>query len=270
MAGKNWVFKLDDKQHTLSYEQSFSGKKKIQIDNSMVYESGGMMDIQTEFSFEVDGHSVVLLVKPGLKDSYDLFVDDRSVLTGKLGPDRVKVIETSDGLSLTYNSNRGVFIIFLLFALVFVGVSTSIMINSLTSGTLTLADMMFMPVLFLLVGLGMLYWSLVRTFDKTILTVTPLEISVKHTPFPWFGTRVLSVADVERLYCESYERKTRSSEGVITVTMKFLLYRICAKLSNGKKLTLISEMDKCYEATFINHQIAQRLGSIVQPGVQPT
>jgi len=268
MAGKNWVFKLDDMQHTLSLEQSFSGKKKIQVDDLVLYESGGMMDSRMEFPFEIDGHSVVLLVKPGLKDSYDLFVDDRSILTGKLGPDRVNVEETPDGLSLIYNAGRGVFIMLLLIALIFVGISAYIMVNILATGTLTLADLMFMPVIFLLFGLGMLYLSLVKTFNKTILTITPREVSVKHTPFPWFGARVLSIVDVEKLYCESYERKTRSGEGTVTITMKFLLYRICAKLSNGKKLILLSEMDKCYEAVFINRQIARRLGSIVQPGVQ--
>lgn len=269
MAKKDWVFNLDNVQHSLRFEQGISGKKKILIDGNLAYESTGIMDSRLEFPFEVEGHSIVLVIKPGLKDKFDLFVDDRSLETGKLGPDRVVVEDGPEGLTLTFKGSQPAFAIVLLVAMFFVSIPVVMIINSFSPGGLTLADMMFIPVFFLLAGLGLLYWSLVKMLNKTILTVNSLEISVRNTPIPWFGQRVLQVADVENIHCESYERRSQSGEGMITVTMSFLLYRLCAKLTNGRRVVLLADLDKCYEALFINRQMGTRLGKLVQPGIQP-
>lgn len=272
MAKKDWAFQLDGREHSLHFEQGFSGKKKIQIDGEMAYESTGLMDTKTEFPFEIEGHLIVLLIKSGLIDSYDLFVDDRSLETGRVGPARITVNEIAEGLEIVYKGGRAAFGFVLLIALAVTGFSTFFMLSTLTSGPLTLADMMYMPLVFLLVGLGLMYWSLVKTFNKTVLTIDPLEVSVKHVPIPWFGQRTLQVADMKRLYCESYERRSNSPSGdggfSVSVSMTFILYRICAQLSNDKKIILLSDLDKCYEAQFVNRQLTRRLGKLVQSDLQ--
>jgi hypothetical protein len=259
---------LDGKQHALQYEQSFSGSKKIQIDGNLAYESQGLFNTTTEFPFEIDGHSIVLLIKPGLVDSYDLFVDDRSLITGKFGPDRVKVNETPDGLVLVYNGRRAVFGLVLFIGLVFVAVSVPMFTSMVGSGALTLADTMYLPLIFPIAGLVLVYWSLVKMFNKTTFAVSSYGVSVKQAPIPWFGNKELPMADIEELYCESYERKSRSGDGPVSVTMTFLLYRICARLTGGKKITLLSDLDKCYEALFVNRQLGRKLGKLVQPELQ--
>lgn len=268
MAKKSWTFNLDGRSHTLNFEQGLSGKKKIFIDGNLAYENRGLMDMTREFPFEIEGHSVVLLIKPGIIDSFDLMVDDRSADTGRIGPARVKVEETAEGLKLVYRGGRGVFSILLVFALIFMGVSAMGFYSSISGGSLNLADMMYLPILFPLIGLALAYFSLVKMLNKTVLTAGPAGVSVKQGPVPWFGNRELHTADIEKVYCESYERKSSSGQGAIGVTVTSILYRLCAKLNTGKKVVLLSDLDQCYEALFVNRQLGRKLGRLVQPELQ--
>ncbi len=265
MARKEWVFNLEGQQHSLSFEEGWSGRKKISIDGQPAYESG-VMDVSREFPFEVNGHSVVLLVKPGLIDSFDLMVDDRSLKTGKIGPPRIKVEQTADGVTLVYNGGQGVFGIFLAFCLVVTVISVTSLFSMLSDG-LTLADGLYILLLFPVIGLCLMYYSLVKMLNKTSLIMDAAGISVRQGPIPWFGNRVLQTADVENLYCESYERRSTSGEGVVTVTMKFKLYRLCAHLKDGRNFILLSGLDQCYEALFVNRQLGSRFGKLVTPGL---
>lgn len=268
MAKKSWTFNLDGQPHTLNFEQGFSGKKKIFIDGELAYENQGLMDMTREFPFEVQGHSVVLLIKPGIVDSFDLMVDDRSLDTGRLGPARVRVEDTAEGLRLTYNGGRGVFGILLVFALIFMGVSAMGFYSSMSGGSLNLADMMYLPILFPVIGLALIYFSLAKMLNKTVLTAGPAGVSVRQGPIPWFGNREVPSADIDKIYCESYERKSRSGEGPVSVSMAFILYRLCAKLTSGRKVVLLADLDQCYEAFFVNRQLSRQLGRLVQPGLQ--
>jgi hypothetical protein len=75
-------------------------------------------------------------------------------------------------------------------------------------------------------------------------------------------------ADIDKVYCESYERKSRSGEGPVSVSMTFILYRLCVKSTGGRKIVLLADLDQCYEALFVNRQLGRQLGRLVQPGLQ--
>lgn len=89
MAKKEWIFELEDGQHTVELEHSyFSGKRVIRVDGNLLESSTkvqhALIDTGSEHKFNIGTHPCVVTISSnGITFKYDLIIDGRSVTTGQ-------------------------------------------------------------------------------------------------------------------------------------------------------------------------------------------
>lgn len=90
MTKKTWQFELEDGTHQVELEHGFfSGKRKIQVDGRIVFESNEfrhlVFDTGGVHNFNVNSHPCAVIIRTdnGITFSYDLAVDGFSITTGK-------------------------------------------------------------------------------------------------------------------------------------------------------------------------------------------
>ena len=92
MTTKTWDFTLEGQSHTLTLEHGvFSGKRTIILDGQLLeHIPRNLLDTGSAHEYEVDGHSVVVVIQSKVASFvYDLLVDGVSLDTGARGPQRV-------------------------------------------------------------------------------------------------------------------------------------------------------------------------------------
>ena len=79
MRNKTWNFRIDDESHTLELQHSTSGlKTKVWHNNQLLLEHGDMttMTYSADFPFDINGHEVVIHIRPGtIRSRYHLSID---------------------------------------------------------------------------------------------------------------------------------------------------------------------------------------------------
>jgi hypothetical protein len=112
--------------------------------------------------------------------------------------------------------------------------------------------MVIFPAAHVAVGVGLTYRTLAGFVNKTRVTVTPDELTVRHGPLPWRGNVSLPAAALTQLYCE--ETVTHGKNGTSRT------YTLSAVLRDGRKIALIKALPEAAQALFLEQLIEERLG----------
>jgi len=165
-------------------------------------------------------------------------------------PERVVVEHSPNGLVLSYSWFSWTYIALAVFALFWDGFL--VFWYSVAFSQDAPWIMFVFPLLHVSVGVGLTYSALAGFYNKTTITVGMGQLSIKHTPFPWPGSRIMPASDITQLYSE--ERVTRSNNVPHTT------YQLSAISSQNKKIKLLSGLNTPDEVRFFEHQIEEQLG----------
>lgn len=108
-----------------------------------------------------------------------------------------------------------------------------------------------------IVGLGLLYYVLAGYLNRTIMTVNRSLFTIKHTPIPWPGNRLLNPLEITQLYCKEQMHRNKSS---VSYT-----YEVHAVLKNNERAKLIFGLDSSEQALYIEQEIERFLNIEDQP-----
>lgn len=92
MPKKTWTVDLDGTTHVVALDHGFfSGKRSIYVDNRLVDQGTKSLDMGGDYDFRIGKRRGTITMRSNLLTfNYDLFIDDKSVTTGRelqpLGP----------------------------------------------------------------------------------------------------------------------------------------------------------------------------------------
>jgi hypothetical protein len=113
------------------------------------------------------------------------------------------------------------------------------------------------PLVHVAVGLGLTYTVVAGFLNRTVISVSPERLTVRHGPLPWFGNRDLPSREIEQLYCE--RRVTETDDGQV------VRFELAASLHDGRKVRLLKGLDAANQAQYIEQEVERWLGIVDQP-----
>ncbi|MFC5528700.1 hypothetical protein [Cohnella yongneupensis] len=144
-------------------------------------------------------------------------------------------------------------VFFLLFFAIFWDVFLFSFYKQLLSGDSVPTMAALFPLLHVGVGIGITYSVITGFVNKTVISVSPDLLGIRHTPLPWRGNRTLHRSDFIQLYVEEVRQKNSVS------------YRLNAVLNNHKKLKLLSGIYDRSQAVFFEKEIEKYMGIQDEP-----
>jgi len=117
--------------------------------------------------------------------------------------------------------------------------------------------MVVFPIAHVAVGVGLTYRVIAGYVNRTVVEVSRRELSIKHGPLPWLGSRAYPAAELRQLYCE--QQLNRGKNGATTV------YQLNAIDQYGAKKTLLSSLEEAAQALYLEEQLERRLGIDDEP-----
>ena len=109
------------------------------------------------------------------------------------------------------------------------------------------------PVLHVAVGVILTYATLCGFINRSTVEMSRTQLSIRHGPMPWLGNRVLSPTQIDQVY---EERRGSSNTRTGNTTYN---YAVFARLTDGGKLALLTNLQDENEARFLAQQIADHL-----------
>lgn len=104
------------------------------------------------------------------------------------------------------------------------------------------------------VGIGFSYFTLASFLNSTEVRFNNGMLHVKHGPLPWRGQHHLQTREVAQLFV----LEKRSSRRATT-------YDLCALLSDGKRISLLSSLTDEGQARFLELRLEQVMGIVDRP-----
>jgi hypothetical protein len=108
------------------------------------------------------------------------------------------------------------------------------------------------PMIHVAVGVGLTYRTVAGFLNKTWVTVTGDEVTVRHGPLPWLGNRTVPAGEIQQLYCEQIAGKNKSGTS--------FSYNLSAVMRDGRKIDLLKSLSSADQARYLEHRIEERLG----------
>lgn len=113
------------------------------------------------------------------------------------------------------------------------------------------------PILHIVVGMWLLYYSICGFVNKTIIKAGNQEVSVRHIPLPWSGEKSIKKSCIRQLYILEQSRKHRGSI--------IYSYDVQVLMDVDRCITLVKGLDTPEEAVFIEKKLEQFLRIEDQP-----
>lgn len=117
--------------------------------------------------------------------------------------------------------------------------------------------MMLFPLLHVAVGVGLTYFCIASFVNKTWITVSMGQLTVRHGPLPWPGNRSLFTHDIEQLYVTEHIHRGKNSTSTT--------YRVNVKKKDGDKVKLASGLQDADQALYIEQEIEKHLNIADRP-----
>lgn len=108
--------------------------------------------------------------------------------------------------------------------------------------------------LHLLVGLGLLYYTIALFFNKTYITVSRQNIRIEHKPIPvpFYADRQVTTKQVQQLYLDKYvDSRTNGRPN--------FAYEVRALLNNKKRVSLVKGLKQYEQARYIEQEVERFL-----------
>src|SRR4029079_1909834 len=118
------------------------------------------------------------------------------------------------------------------------------------AGPIVLLPLLF-PILHVTMGIGLTYTVLCTFVNRTTISVSYGELSVRHGPLFWPGTSWHMATDIKQLYCTDTWSRGKYG-GSYT-------YNVMAVKSDDVRVKLISGLEELDDALFIEQEIEQHL-----------
>ena len=112
--------------------------------------------------------------------------------------------------------------------------------------------MVVFPVIHLLVGVFLTYYTISAFVNKTVIRAAGGELSVSHGPFPWGGNHRVPINDVRQVYCTETSHHGKHGHRYS--------YTVNVLRRDDTKLKLLSSIQELDEALFIEQKLRQHLG----------
>lgn len=106
------------------------------------------------------------------------------------------------------------------------------------------------PLFLAAVGAGITYALAAYLVNRTSIRMDGTRVSVRHGPLPWPGAKDVLRADIDRVFCETYDRGDDEAGWEPRMT-----YNVMLRLKGGAALSLASGLHAPEEALFIEQQI---------------
>jgi hypothetical protein len=107
------------------------------------------------------------------------------------------------------------------------------------------------PIAHVAVGIGLTYYTIAGFINRTRILVSRRIVAIAHGPLPWTGKVRLDAHDIAQLYCQ--EEANRNKNGT------YYRYQLSALLRDGRKIKLLSNLNKPDTALFIEQRIEKWL-----------
>jgi hypothetical protein len=107
------------------------------------------------------------------------------------------------------------------------------------------------PLIHLAVGVGIGYAALAGLLNRTLLTVSPDSLEVRHGPLPWVGNKSLHPSRLAQVYCTEVWHRTKNGQTVS--------YSVHAMTDDSRKVDLVKRLDDQEQALYLEQEIERRL-----------
>jgi len=155
-------------------------------------------------------------------------------------PDNLRITENFGELIIEFDWSRLTGIILLIFSFMWNG-----MVVFMTTKIPT--EFLFVLTFPIAVGLLMFYYSLTLLKNKTVITCTNDELSIKSGPLPVFGNKKINKTDISQLYFA--ENITRNKNGTV------ITYDLHMLDINNKSKRIIKNLPSIEAASFIESKV---------------
>lgn len=165
---------------------------------------------------------------------------------------KIRVEKSGNHLSITYKwySMKAIFLTF--FTIVWCGF---LFFWYFVTGDAPIIFQLF-PIIHVGAGFFLTYLTICMYLNTTSIEVTKLNLSIKHDPLPWFGTKIFNIQDVKQIFVR--EKINKGKNGSVNY-----IYDLFALLNTEKEVKMISgqwlglDVDSAKE---IEKEIEQFLG----------
>jgi hypothetical protein len=161
-------------------------------------------------------------------------------------PAGVEIREAPDGLFFEHRWFTAKTVLLLVVAIFWNGFLLSWYGIAVSQGDLF---MVLFPLLHVALGIGIAYSAIAGLFNRTTVTVSRGQLTVRHGPLPWVGNRTLDVATLRQLHCEQHvHRRKNSTTTTFSVEATFQDGTSVRLLSNLENLGIARVFEKKIEA----------------------
>ncbi|MCP4420926.1 MAG: hypothetical protein GY805_30315 [Chloroflexi bacterium] len=170
-------------------------------------------------------------------------------------PEKVKLKEWGDGLTLHWHWFTWQILLLTIFAIFWNGIILGGFGSAIVSGTDNIFHLL--PLLILphfWIGLVMAYYTITGYVNKTTVTVDHNQLTVRHTPLPWWGNKRVDTSEIVQLYTKhnlSRYRRGNNWSGN---------FEVHAILKKGKHQKLLSGLESSEHVLFVEQTIEDYLG----------
>lgn len=112
--------------------------------------------------------------------------------------------------------------------------------------------MLGFPMLYVVMGVGFMYYAIAGLVNRTRVTVGGGAVDVRIGPLPWPGSKRVEVSDIAQVYVEKLVTRLRYSE--------YYSYQVNALTPQNRKLTLVSGLEDRDVALRLEQEIEKALG----------
>lgn len=107
------------------------------------------------------------------------------------------------------------------------------------------------PLVHVVVGVGLTYYTLALLINRTRVEITRGTVTVSHGPLPWNGWRQIAAGMIDQIFCKEIIRRGKNGP---TVT-----YEVWVALTNGTQSKLVGAGLESEQALYIEQQIESLL-----------
>lgn len=101
-------------------------------------------------------------------------------------------------------------------------------------------------------GICLTYAAVAGYVNRTVISVSPTALTIRHGPLPWPGNATLSPAQITQLYCKE---RIRRNKGTMSYT-----YAVHAVTLSGRDVPVLRVLESPEQALYLEHEIERFLG----------
>jgi hypothetical protein len=168
-------------------------------------------------------------------------------------PSSVQMEESFDALTIRRRWFSSQTIGLTLFAVVWNGIILFMFLSMNSPGVRISGDPFLGVGLFGLIGIAVLYFTIVSYVNSTTISVSNQTLSIQHGPLPTFSqNKEYPSADIAQLFC--MQKISRGSKGSTTI-----FYELYAILRDQRRELLIGSMYDAQQALYLEQEIERYL-----------